>query len=427
MSKNRAQIAARATGQSGSHLLDTPVAIQRCFRDCLEQATAVEIAVAWARPGWALNELERAGLPVHALVGRAFDMTHPDALESLMRLGNRTWVAPDSQQLFHPKVYLFLGRDGSNAIVGSVNLTQGAFMSNREAAVHLRLDSDAASAWQASMDQWRSGADPVTSRWLAWYRSVWTDPKSGRFGQLRRAEDLEHAPRVRGGGGVALPELLTAAWPDYERMLRHAARTRFDEDALFPEDPENLSYTETLRVTRPILRKPLPDAGTPAFLQLLGGKTSPPIADCGFFGRLTANGQARKELATNAALRRDIDRLLPEVRAAKTDREVLQAGERLFQSITRRERLRMAVVTRLLTLARPDRFFSLNGASERELAQLLRVSMTSLHTWHGYEAALGQFWSTPWYASGPPRSEESRELWDGRVALIDVLVYTWRM
>ena len=83
----------------------------------------------------------------------------------------------------------------------------------------------------------------------------------------------------------------------------------------------------------------------------------------------------------------------------------------------------MGSATRLLTVYRPDRFFSLNTASVTGIANLIGMRKSRLTTWEGYSEVLKRLWSTPWFQDSPPAKVGSRELWDARVALIDVFVY----
>ena len=63
--------------------------------------------------------------------------TSKEALEAIMELGVNAYVffQPSPHSIFHPKIYLFEGREESEVIVGSSNLTAQGLFSNVEASI----------------------------------------------------------------------------------------------------------------------------------------------------------------------------------------------------------------------------------------------------------------------------------------------------
>lgn len=104
------------------------------FQDNLKYADQVNIAVAWATSGTALDLLEtwEKDHPkrIRAIVGIYGNATEPEALERLAKIGELRLVE-GSSALFHPKVYIFQGQS-LIAWVGSANLTKGGFQYNEE-------------------------------------------------------------------------------------------------------------------------------------------------------------------------------------------------------------------------------------------------------------------------------------------------------
>jgi len=82
--------------------------LQQEFAALLNRADSVKIAAAWATLGIQIEMLENARIPTEVVVGKAFNLTHPDAIESMRSLG-KVYVdeRTDKQGLFHPKFYLF--------------------------------------------------------------------------------------------------------------------------------------------------------------------------------------------------------------------------------------------------------------------------------------------------------------------------------
>ena len=79
--------------------------------------------------------------------------------------------------------------------------------------------------------------------------------------------------------------------------------------------------------------------------------------------------------------------------------------------------------TLFLTLARPDRLLSLNGASEKGFGALLRKSPSTLRAPENYRELLRWLYEQPWYADGPPANEDLEPIWRVRAALVDAFVW----
>ncbi|MBX3315762.1 MAG: phospholipase D family protein [Phycisphaeraceae bacterium] len=407
--------------ESATRLLSTPKDLQVAFLACLGWAEDVYIGTAWARPGWAILELAARHSRVHAVVGLSFQMTDPDALASLAAIGNDTWVSERDTPLFHSKFYLFRSRERTEAIVGSANLTNAAFLSNVECALHVKLSAQESRSWIEVWEGWRNDSTKVTAQWLASYRESWNPPTQGPLRKLADAEDLAGRGSVRNAPGIATPEILAASWPTYERILLRAA-IRGTENWLADDQ---LGYRAALRELRQVASGPLPPAGSVEFQMIVGRKSKRTPVDHGWLGHFQGSGLAQSKLGQDAHLRRDLNALLRLLRGTSMRDDVAneQAAKRIWERVCQEHGLSHAVATRLLTLTRPERFFSVNGKSDRGVANAFDVSMSSLKSWDGYSKALRRLWSSPWFRSAPPSDPLSRELWDARVALIDALVY----
>lgn len=81
------------------------------------------------------------------------------------------------------------------------------------------------------------------------------------------------------------------------------------------------------------------------------------------------------------------------------------------------------IATRLLTLARPDRFVSLNRASRVGLADFSGLAFSTLGTPQNYSRLLKAVYKQDWYRAPAPRNEDERTIFRMRTALLDCFVY----
>ena len=81
------------------------------------------------------------------------------------------------------------------------------------------------------------------------------------------------------------------------------------------------------------------------------------------------------------------------------------------------------IATRLLTLARPDRFVSLNGASRNGLAEVFSMAPSTLGRPRNYSRLLTAVYSQQWCSEPTPRNGRERAFASMRTALLDCFVY----
>lgn len=126
------------------------------LEELLRTATSIKLAVAFLKAKGLekispmLEARLKAGAKVDIFVGRDFCLTEPSALETLETLSKRyrtleVFAAKaEACSTFHPKLYLGIGPEKANLLIGSANLTGGALTTNHEISVLSSLElSDA--------------------------------------------------------------------------------------------------------------------------------------------------------------------------------------------------------------------------------------------------------------------------------------------
>ena len=103
--------------------------------------------------------------------------------------------------------------------------------------------------------------------------------------------------------------------------------------------------------------------------------------------------------------------------------DFISCAQTAVDTIVRLPRFSMATATRLLTLARPDRAVSINGASKAGLARLTGRTQYWISEPRNYGMLLRWVYAQRWYQSPVPADAGEAGLWQARAALLDVLAY----
>jgi HKD family nuclease len=401
------------------------------FRQLVRQASEIDVAVAWACAGSALELLQEAaarGVRLRAIVGLAGDISQPEALTALkdagaLRLADGAVARNAPGGLFHPKVFVFRDKVGRSAgWIGSANLSDNGFIRSMEAVFEV---SPAAQLEGWFEELWNTLPADSSAALDAYKKSRKRPMPPGG----NRASTEENAP-------TALPDLRdlkSADWAGYMHALSVAdAYWRFhaaDEfDGKFSVLAEAFSWVDTISTARiPIGRKSwdqLPDhdlrvllgiGGPQGSWGLLGSMRRAVRAKGIFYGPSAAHKAARGRL--RAAL-------VPFVEASGVDASIAAALTCLEQ-MSAEHGISQGVATRLMACARPDIAISVNGGSAPNLGLVagLPSSPSSLASTRNYERLLRWVVEQPWYDTPQPADAWPAMIWGMRAALIDCFVY----
>ena len=83
-------------------------------------------------------------------------------------------------------------------------------------------------------------------------------------------------------------------------------------------------------------------------------------------------------------------------------------------------RVGVGIITKFLTVKRPDLFLPTNNANRRRIKQLFGGFPTGVDD---YLELLGKIYLFPWYRCERPVDGLEAEIWDARVGLLDAVVY----
>ena len=381
--------------------------ILRRFREHLSRATEIDLATAWATRHEGLRALEQQQHrpSIRAVVGLWGNLTDPEALRNLAGIGELHGV--DAEQCFHPKVYIFRGGGRSVAWVGSANFTGGGFGTNEEA---LFETSDTKSVQK-------------------WFDDLWDRSRPLDHGDIddyaesRRRNPPPPQPRPPNPPDVKPLRLLDEVndWRDYVAALERCDAWWSRSAQPFSVLGEESSWLKTAEVLHDVIRQPdwaeLSEDDRKRLLGLISpvwdlfGSTRPtrdPTSMVAVFG---TNRKAIQDIVLNVAAAGDD--AFPEL-AFEAYRNLVSGSFRGVDS---------GIATRLLTLARPDRFVPVNGASRDGLAEHFGLPRTTLGNHRNYECLLAAVYEQDWYKAPVPENPRERAIHRCRAALLDPFVY----
>ena len=371
------------------------------FMEHLSWATEIDLATAWATSHDGLRALQRHRPPpdVRAVVGRWGNLTDPLALRMLATIGRLR--GPDAGRHFHPKVFIFRGGGKSVAWVGSANFTAGGFGMNDE-AVFETSDTESVQEWFD--DLWKH-TDPIDAAAI------------DAYAQVRRNDPPPQAPRPPITLDLDPLQMLEGVtdWQSYVAALEQCDAW-WSHHHSWSVLGEQGSWRETAEVLHDVVAQPNWDElDQYDRLRLLGLTRG---EDWALFGRMRPPAL---DTVFGADLEAIQDTMLSVVAAA--DNAFPQFAFESYRALRDIEGVGPGIATRLLTLARPNRFVSVNSASTAGLAASFGLAPSTLGNPSNYARLLTAIYEQDWYRTPAPRNARERAIWRIRAALLDSFVY----
>ena len=371
------------------------------FLEHLSWATGIDIATAWATSNQGLRALQRQvpSPEVRAVVGLWGNLTDPFALRMLANTGQLRGA--DAGRRFHPKVFIFRHGGNSVAWVGSANFTSGGFGMNEEA---LFETSDTESVQHWFDDLWEH-CDPLDDAAIDAYAESRKDNPPPPPPRPPATLDLDPLQLLKGVNDwrsyVTALEQCDGWWSN-----RHSWSVLGDQG----------SWRETVEVLHDVIRHPdWRELNQHDRLRLLG---LTPGEHWPLLGRMR-----RAALNTVFGAQREIIRDIVLAVVAADDDAFPQLAFDSYEALWGLDGVGPGIATRLLTLARPDRFVSLNNASKAGLADFFDLAPSTLGKPRNYARLLTAIYDQDWCRAPAPRNARERAISRIRTALLDCFVY----
>jgi hypothetical protein len=135
----------------------------------------------------------------------------------------------------------------------------------------------------------------------------------------------------------------------------------------------------------------------------------------GYFGWMGGAGRFKTLTATHPGR---IGKFLDKIRLAGA--VSTSHAARCLDGIMTLHGLGIGSATRLLSMKRPDLFFSANEATQDKIQDLFGHRCD---TTESYLDIIEQMWSYPWFRAPMPKPMMEERLWRARVALVDAVLY----
>lgn len=318
---------------------------------------------------------------------------------------------------------MFEHADKISVVIGSHNLTRGAFEVNDEVSV--LTDFDKADPSVRVLRDWMKDASRdmlcvvYTPAWLSEYERLYELAKQKRkeIDDQRKDTSSQADTKRR----ERLP--INLSWKDWYTKISSATSLSHNIDHRLIM----LDYIAGLFETYPSYEAmPIEERKKVAGLatqDTVNGLTT----DWAYFGSMRMAQRLRPEF--NLLVLEEPEQLSAALEAIPRIGPVNEAHWNSYWDAVKRTdngrgSLGRGLATRLATMRRPDVFVSLNDASVKGLAKLLDVPVNSLNDGqHYWERVVQVVQRTPWYATEEPRESHQARAWRARAALLDCLVY----
>lgn len=380
----------------------------------------VSFAVAWATTGKdnpVFDALREAREKIRkSVVGTSSYLTDPRVLEWSMQETSQIKCVKVKKgtPMFHPKIYVLWSQDGWDLLIGSANLTRGGMKRNTELMLHMSGSDCSAELFlntRKEINRYWNQSDEIKRAWLNQYRK-----KHKLHTEKKRKIDTPSSIDVE------IPELLQLSWSEFYSIVQlkgekseidsrlnflRFAKRKFDDNDPFSK----LSNADRRSLAATVYH----GEGESAQLGL----------KIGWFGFQTGNGDYRKAINENNKNLSHALSFIPVSRSKYVQKSDYLSCVNEYEKAFDGKKFGLSLLTRLLALKRPDVFVPWNDGNQRKLRHdlLLKPTLNTRHFERYWDDLIERIKDAPWHCSHRPNGRMQGEIWDARVAMLDVLFY----
>lgn len=395
--------------------------IMEKFEEYTQEAESIDFAIAWVTHSSGLellcNQANTRKLKVRAIVGVDTNFTNPEALKKLGSIANLR-VTAKKRGIFHPKMYIFHFSNKSIVWIGSANFTNSGLAVNEELVAEITSSTNEAITWFEERFASINIAD--SEQMMKKHIKEWKPPAKMKTNFINENEETQE-----------IDFLKNCDWVQYMKQLwaynYYWLNVSNDSDTPFSVLDDTSSWFTTISSGYDVMRYDSwdnlsqQDADIIIGLERKGKETVYALLGYASSGKVKNIFLRTNE--KNRKTRRIILKAIQETIEANTRDDYLESVKNAFGVISQFDRFAHGIISRFLTLARPDMAISVNTASCMELARLAGLAPSTLGKSQNYIKLLKWLYSLDWYNAPKPEDDSGIRAWKNRAAFIDVFVY----
>ena len=373
----------------------------------VEECDLMHFAAAWAsyRHDVFLSILKHKAKIKRGVIGLNYYQTDPDVLDEFVDDKSIHFIM-QKPGIFHPKVYLFIKGTTWEAFIGSANLTKAAFQYNQECM--LRFSSETAGKGHAvckdiqnAISQWWKRGKTIRADYAAEYRAAWQKPQKSRRELATRTDKKAKTP---------FPELI---WGEFFELVQADAEHNVTGRCYILSSAQKWFKQYSSLSNMPDL-----------YRKLLAGTTVKRYNDIDFcwFGNM-GRGIFQNLIRENSQKISDALDYIPADGVVTI--EHYRAYYRMFIEAFPGDRGHgLGVMSRLLSMKRPDYFLCWNGGNRKQFCKALKIALPALHAYERYWSdVVENIISSVWWQAPKPKNALEKSVWQGRAAMLDAIFF----
>lgn len=369
----------------------------------------ISVATAWASAGTKFFDalLSNKFKLGRSTIGTHFYQTDPDVLRAFVDSKQVRFVMQPSG-VFHPKLYFFRTGNKWEAVIGSANMTNGAFTVNNEMNIHLTQQDDANGSTLGQIvnqlnEYYELGisidADYVNA-YCAYYKKQ--KPKleklSGQYGSAKTSKTLFDSV------------VMQMDWFDYvekvQQDINHAIEGRLELlEVIHGYFQEYDSYESMPLGVR----------------KTIAGLPNGSHENWAWFGSMRGAGVYHSNINNNNPYISEALGHIPlygKVTLSQYNRYV-ESFKKAFPN----GRDGISIASRLLAMKRPDFFVCIDSKNNKAMCSDFGIQVSGMTYERYWSELISRVHDSLWYVEEKPSDELESQIWKGRVALMDCIFY----
>ena len=389
-------------------LISTGKELAKLIEKLIVKHDKVSFAFAWATTGILAYDLLHSNKNkiVKGIFGTHFYQTDPQALEDFVGSKSVRFILQPSG-VFHPKVIIFYSQKNWDLIIGSANLTSGAFNNNSELMLHISSSQEESLKKDVleKIDIYFKAAETMTSERAIDYRKLYEKMRlklSALYNNYGNNKDKAKPP--------IKTKILPLSWSDYYSEVQddntHGTDARLK---LLREINVAFSKTETFSNMDVEIRK------------AIGGFESKRIENAKWFGSMKGVGYFAQAINQNNQYISNALDFIP-LTGEINRNDYLNFIEE-YKKAFPKGRHGIATSSRLLAMKRPDYFVCLDKRNAKGICDDFGVTRSGITYERYWDELLQRIYNSVWWQSDKPKGKRELEAWNARAAMLDAIFY----